>query len=306
MNFLSHAIFSLIYKVVQKHTFLMKTNPKNSKKSVYLFYKEENTRAVKCSKKIKEWLLGKNIPIADDVLKADAVIVLGGDGTILEAARIPKAKNAIIVGLNLGNVGFLASVREEKNFLFALEKFFNGEYKSVKRIMLSTEVSRQGKKVFSATALNEVLVSNLLGVVELEVSIDGYGIQSVRGSGILVSSATGSTAYNLSAHGPIVSPDIQCLVITELLDHGLPTPSIVIKPEHKVEVVIGNFREHRLLASVDGRESIDVLLQADGDTTFPLKKNDIVSISGSPYLVTFAELEDSYFFKSLREKFSFR
>lgn len=284
----------------------MKKTSKNSQKSVFLFYRKENKKAVKCALKIKEWLLVKDILVIDDISLAEVVIVLGGDGTILDASRSVKAKNSIIVGLNLGNVGFLASVREEKNFLKALEKFFNNEYRPVKRTMLKTEVTRQGKKVFSATALNEILVSNLLGVVELEVSIGGYGIQSVRGSGILVSSATGSTAYNLSAHGPIVSPDIQCLIITELLDHGLPTPSIVIKPEYKVDIVIGNFREHHLLASVDGRESIDVLLQADGETTFPLKKNDLVTISGSPHLVTFAELEDSYFFKSLREKFSFR
>ncbi len=284
----------------------MKKTPKNLKKSAFLFYREENKKALKCALKIREWLFVKGVSVVDDISLAEVVIVLGGDGTILDASRTAKAKNSIIVGLNLGNVGFLASVREEKNFFPALENFFKGEYKPVKRTMLMTEVKRHGKKVFEATALNEILVSNLLGVVELEVSIGGYGIQSVRGSGVLVSSATFSTFYNLSAHGSIVSPDIQCLVITELLDHGLPTPSIVIKPEYKVKVVIGNFREHRLLASVDGRESIDVLLQADGDTTFPLKKNDVVSISGSPYLVTFAELEDSYFFKSLREKFSFR
>lgn len=285
---------------------LMKKTLKNSKKNTFLFYREDNRRAVNCAKKIKTWLDSKNISTTEEVLSAEVIIVLGGDGTILEAARIVKQKNAIIIGLNLGNVGFLASVREEKYFFIALEKFFNGDYKAVKRTTLLTEVIRNGKKVFSASAVNEVLVHNLLGVVELEVGIGGYGIQSVRGSGILVSTATGSTAYNLSAHGPIISPDIQCLVITELLDHGLPTPSIVIKPEHSVEIIVGDFREHHLLASQNGRESIDVLLQADGDTTFPLRKKDKITISGSPQLVTFAELEDNYFFKSLREKFSFR
>lgn len=285
---------------------LMKKTLKNSKKNTFLFYRKDNDRAVLCAKKISEWLGDNNIPIATEIIEAEAIIVLGGDGTILEAARMAKQKNAIIIGLNLGNVGFLASVREEKNFFTALEKFFNGDYKVVERTTLLTEVVRSGKKVFSASAVNEVLVHNLLGVVELEVGIGGYGIQSVRGSGILVSTATGSTAYNLSAHGPIISPDIQCLVVTELLDHGLPTPSIVIKPEHSVEIVVGEFREHHLLASQNGRESIDVLLQADGDTTFPLRKNDKIIISGSPHSVNFAELEDNYFFKSLREKFSFR
>lgn len=284
----------------------MEKTLKNPNKKTFLFYRKDNDRAVLCAKKISEWLGDNNIPIATEIIEAEAIIVLGGDGTILEAARMAKQKNAIIIGLNLGNVGFLASVREEKNFFTALEKFFNGDYKVVERTTLLTEVVRSGEKVFSASAVNEVLVHNLLGVVELEVGIGGYGIQSVRGSGILVSTATGSTAYNLSAHGPIISPDIQCLVVTELLDHGLPTPSIVIKPEHSVEIVVGEFREHHLLASQNGRESIDVLLQADGDTTFPLRKNDKIIISGSPHSVNFAELEDNYFFKSLREKFSFR
>lgn len=284
----------------------MEKTLKNPNKKTFLFYRKDNDRAVLCAKKISEWLGDNNIPIATEIIEAEAIIVLGGDGTILEAARMAKQKNAIIIGLNLGNVGFLASVREKKNFFTALEKFFNGDYKVVERTTLLTEVVRSGEKVFSASAVNEVLVHNLLGVVELEVGIGGYGIQSVRGSGILVSTATGSTAYNLSAHGPIISPDIQCLVVTELLDHGLPTPSIVIKPEHSVEIVVGEFREHHLLASQNGRESIDVLLQADGDTTFPLRKNDKIIISGSPHSVNFAELEDNYFFKSLREKFSFR
>lgn len=284
----------------------MKKTLKNSGKKTFLFYRKDNGRAIKCAKKIREWLDDKNISITDEVLSAEIIIVLGGDGTILEAARMVKQKNAIIIGLNLGNVGFLASVREEKNFFIALERFFQGDYKTVKRTMLLTEVIRNGKKIFSASAVNEVLVHNLLGVVELEVGIDGYGIQNVRGNGVLISTATGSTAYNLSAHGPIVSPDIQCLVVTELLDHGLPTPSIVLKTEHKIEIKIGDFRKHHLLAGVGSGESIDVLLQADGDATFSLHKNDAVIVSGSSRSVVFAELEDNYFFKSLREKFSFR
>jgi NAD+ kinase len=284
----------------------MKNTQKKPKKITHLFYRKENPRAVKCAKKIEAWLVKRNILVSDTSRNAEVIIALGGDGTILEAARSPQMKNSVIVGLNLGNVGFLASVREEKNFLPALARFYDGEYRPVRRTMLLTEVIRQGKKIFSATALNEVLVHNLLGVVELEVGLGGYGIQSVRGSGILVSTATGSTAYNLSAHGPIISPDIECLVITELLDHGLPTPSIVVKPEHKIEITVGNFREHHLLASLNGREPIDVLLQADGDTTFPLRKSDKITISGSPRRIVFAELEENYFFKSLREKFSFR
>jgi NAD+ kinase len=144
-----------------------------------------------------------------------------------------------------------------------------------------------------------------MGMVEMEVLIDKYPIQFIRGSGAIVSTATGSTGYNLSAHGPIVSPDIQCLIVTELLDHNTPTPSIVVKPTHKVDLKIKDFRARNILAISGKKEKFDVLLSVDGNAIFPLKKDDVVRVSGSALPVVFAELEKDYFFKSLQEKFSF-
>lgn len=275
-------------------------------KRVHVFYRLDNTDAVSWAKKIRAWLLKREARIVDPGKKADIVIALGGDGAILEAARTYCADGTIIIGLNLGTVGFLASVREQKDFMKALAKFDKGDSWLSQRMMLKTEVLRKNRIVYEAEALNEASIRHLLGIVELDVLIDGHPIQFVRGHGILVSTATGSTAYNLSAHGPIVAPDIQCMILTELLDHNIPTPSIVVRPNHAVELRIKSFREHKLLASLGSKESLDVLLSTDGDNIFALKVGDVIRVSAAPHLISFVELEKNYFFKSIQEKFLFR
>lgn len=275
-------------------------------KTFHIFYNSKNQRATPWALKIKNFIK-KNYPeMKPDSSKPDAVIVLGGDGTILEAARKYHEKGSVILGLNLGKVGFLASIRSEKDFLKALGAFMKGKYETVERMMLSARVIRKGKIVFSAEALNEIVVKNTLGIVELLAKISGHPVKRIRGTGLLVSTATGSTAYNLSAHGPIVTPDIKCLIVTELLDHSIPSPSIVVKYQNIINVKVVSFRKTGILALSKTGQKLDVLLMADGESAFPLEEKDEVIIENSPHLIKFAELEKHYFFKSLEEKFGFR
>lgn len=275
-------------------------------KKLQIFYRPDNLRAVKWQKKIAQWLEQNYPAIKISAQKPDAVIVLGGDGTILEAARKYQNSRSIIIGLNLGQIGFLASIREPKNFLPALEKFFNGQYEKIEHMMIEAVVIRDGKEIFSTNALNDIAIQDTSGLIEIEVSIEECPVQYIRGTGVLISTATGSTAYNLSAHGPIVMPDIKCLILTELLDHNIPTPSIVIKPNRKVTLKINNFRKRGFLSFTKTGAPVDVILAADGEVIFPIEKGDFVRVTGSPRLITFAELEKNYFFKSLREKFAFK
>lgn len=274
--------------------------------SVYIYYHTDNQRAVQWAKKIRAWLIKQHIPLSPDSIHAHTIIALGGDGTILEAARIFQKNHRIILGLNLGSVGFLASVRNEKDFIPRLSQFFAGEYTITKRMMISVSVERNKKIVFRSNALNEVVIQNPLSVSEIEVSIEGHSAQFIRGSGLLVATATGSTAFNLSAHGPIVMPDIQCVIITELLDHNMPTPSMVINANKHITVRIKHFRKLGLLANAATSEILDVVLSTDGSNIFVLKKGDVIHINRSPRLVRLAELEKNYFLKSIQEKFSFR
>lgn len=257
--------------------------------------------------KVKYWI-EKNYPkIKIGSKKSQAVIAVGGDGTILEASQKFQRPNPVILGLNTGHVGFLASVRDEKDFLTALEKFCKGDYRVSKKLMIKAEVTRKGKKIFASNALNEIAIMSPLGMVELEVCIDDHIVQYIRGSGVMVATATGSTAYNLSAHGPIVMPDIKCMVLTEILDHNIPTPSIVIKRDREVEIKVIEFRQRGFLNIAKSGAPADLLITADGgENLSALQKGDIIRIKRSPGLVKFAEFERGYFFKSLQEKFGYR
>ena len=275
-------------------------------KTIGIFYREDNSAAKLWAAKIKSWI-GKKHPRVKIVEKRpEALIVLGGDGTILEAAGRYQNVKPILVGLNLGHVGFLASVREPAKFFRALEKFFSHQYWVVEKMMLEASVWRNGKSVFSTNSLNDIVVQNPLGMVEIEVGIEDHPLQFIRGTGALVATATGSTAQNLSAHGPIVMPSIECLILTELFDHNIPTPSIVIDQDKSVTLKILNFRKRGVLTIKKTGKPADVLLVSGDSTIFPLNKGDVIKIRRSHRLVKFAELEKNYFFKSLQEKFAFR
>lgn len=274
--------------------------------SVKFFYQKNNRLAAEWEKKISRWMEKKRITIKISERKPQAVIVLGGDGAILAAAEKFSKQNVIIAGLNLGRLGFLASARSPKSFLPALEKFFSGNYSVIERSLIAAAVFRKGKKVFTTEALNEIAVINPLGMVEIEADVDGFVFQTIRGTGVLAATSTGSTAFNLSVHGPIVLPEIQAFILTEISDHNLPTPSLVFGREKMVLLKIKDFRERKLLELAGRKTPVEVLLVSDGRKIFPLKKGDKISVKNSPRVVRFAELEKNYFLKSLKEKFSFQ
>lgn len=276
-------------------------------KRVSIYFRHDSPRSALWGKKIEKWIKVNYPKVSLVAQKPQVAIVAGGDGTILEAAQKFQKPNAVIFGLNTGHVGFLASVRDEKDFLKALRRLFAGEYRVSKKMMIKAEVWRKGKRVLDFNALNEVSIQNPLGMVELEVDIDGHPVQYIHGTGVMVATATGSTAYNLSAHGPIVMPDIKCMVLTEIMDHNIPTPSIVIKRDREVEIKVLDFRQRGLLKIAKTGQDADLLITADvGEKLFALRKGDIVKIKRTPSLIKFAELERGYFFRSLQEKFGFR
>jgi NAD+ kinase len=274
-------------------------------KNISFFLREDNKAAVGWKIKIITWLKKEYPGISIDSPKPDLVIILGGDGAIIEAVSEFKG-HPIFFGLNLGHVGFLASVRKPDDFISSLNYFLKGKGRIIERMTLSAEVVRKGKKIYATSALNEIVIKNPLGMVEIEVDIEEHPVQFIRGTGVLISTATGSTAHNLSAHGPIIAPDMKCIILTEMLDHAIPTPSIVVNEETNVFLKINNFRKRGLLAISKTGEPFDVLLVADGEKIFSLDGNDKIRISRQTYSVKFVEIEKHYFFKSLQEKFGFK
>lgn len=282
---------------------------------IQFYYRPDMPRAVFWEKKLTTWIhtrfpkikiLRANISPPSRASAPQLLVVLGGDGTILEAAQRFQRWHPLIFGLNLGHVGFLASVRKEKDFLKGLEQVLQKKYRAVPHMLIRATLKRDGRTIFSEYALNDIAIQNLLGLVDISVAVEGHPVQYIHGSGVLVATATGSTAYNLSAHGPIVMPDIKCLIITELLDHSIPTPSLIIKRNRTITLKIEDFRKKDRFIIRKTGEPADVVLSTDTERVIALKKGDVVFIKKSERLIRFAELEKNYFFKSLREKFSFQ
>lgn len=276
------------------------------KKSLVFFYRKENRRAPKWAATLSAHITKHHPKIIIGGERPHFVVALGGDGTILEAARVYGKHAAIIVGLNLGDVGFLASARRPREFIKTIDALAAGAYSISKRMMVTGTVYRKHKVVYQTDSLNEIVAQGLSGAIKLTVSIDGHPLQYIHGNGVMVATPTGSTAYNLSAHGPIVTPDIQCFIITELLDHHIPTPSIVVKRTKTIQVHITEIRAKRLLSVATTGEPVDAILTSDDTNIFPLQEGDGIEIGRSKRLIKFAEFTPDYFYKSLQEKFAFR
>lgn len=284
-------------------------------KRISFYYRSDTPGANKWKEKLAVWLkkhypkiqiLQENRIAKTKKESPDLLIVLGGDGTIIEAAQKYQRFNPLIFGLNLGHVGFLATVRNQGNFLAGFKKIIKGQFHTFPRLMIKATLVRNGKNIFSGYAMNDVAVQSLFGMVNLKVSIADHPVQFIHGNGVLVSTATGSTAYNLSAHGPIIMPDIKCMVLTELLDHGIPTPSMVVKRNQTITIDVEYFRKRDRFLIRETGDMADVILAADVERIFALRVGDKILVRKSDRFARFVELEKNYFFKSLQEKFTFR
>jgi len=273
---------------------------------ISFYSREDNTEAGPWQTKIESWLKENHSEIVISGDSPDVLIVLGGDGTIMEASRKHAKSDVIIFGINLGNLGFLTSVNNPLDFPVMLERLFSGDFQMQKGMLLKATVKRDGQEVFSTEAFNEIVVQSPLGMVELDVMMDGEVVEEIRGSGVLVATPLGSTAYNLSAHGPIVSPNIECFIMTELFDHDIPSPSLVVPTTETIKLIVQNFRENKLLKIRATDEPVDVLLITDGQASFVLQQKDEVKIVYTESAFKLAILEPNHFFKSLRSKFSFK
>jgi len=191
-----------------------------------------------------------------DILeKADFAIVFGGDGTIISAARQLSQMNVPVIGVNLGKLGFLAefSVGELKKFFGDIT---SGKTRIEKRMMLGCRVSRDGKEKFSSAAINDVFITAgpPFRMVELKISVDGQPLAGCISDGLVISTPTGSTAYNLSSGGPILSGKMEAMVITPICPHSLSFRPIVINADSKVDV-FGIRVNEGTTVSIDGQVS---------------------------------------------------
>ena len=233
--------------------------------------------------------------ITDLPKDADCVMVLGGDGTIIQAARELAETGVPILGVNLGTVGFLAEV-ELVHIYKAIDAVMAGKYKLEKRFMLKGSVIKDAKIVYEANALNDIVVArgNLVRAISTTVYIDGNPVSSLHGDGIIVTTPTGSTGYNLSAGGTIILPDAEVFGIHPICPHSLNSRGVITSSAAKIDIdVEWNKRS----------EPDEAIVSFDGNKGIRLMTGDKVQIMKSELTVPFLRINDFNFFESYRKKF---
>ncbi len=229
----------------------------------------------------------KNEELASGV---DLILVLGGDGTMIATARMIGDAEVPVIGVNYGGLGYLAEFPIEELFS-ALEAILAGKYKVQRRVMLAVELWRGEELITRNRVLNDVVVnkSALARIIEIEADLDGQFVNLFRADGLIVATPTGSTAYNLSAGGPVIYPSMNAVVITPICPFTLSNRPIVVPDESLIEV--------RLMT-----DNEEVALTLDGQVGFPLKVRDRIVIRKSRTSFNLVQPASRNYFDLLRDK----
>ncbi|MEW6068600.1 MAG: NAD(+)/NADH kinase [Nitrospirota bacterium] len=223
-------------------------------------------------------------------LLSDIIIVLGGDGTMLSACRLVGDKGIPILGVNVGGLGFLTSIQKDEIYE-VLEKVLNGECPIEERIMLSAYVHRHNECIAEYNVVNDVVINKgaLARIIDLETYINHSYVTTFKSDGIIVSTPTGSTAYALSAGGPILYPTLNSIALAPICPHTLTNRPIVLPDNVLIEIILRSQTE-------------DVFLTLDGQVGFSLRQNDIVEIRKSPFKTKLVVPCEKDYFQILRTK----
>lgn len=221
---------------------------------------------------------------------SDLLIVLGGDGTLLAAARLLGERNVPILPVNLGGLGFLTSVTLEDLYP-VLEQAIKGRARFSERVMLESRVMRQGKPVHCARALNDAVLNKaaLARIIDLELRVNGEFVCNYKADGLIVATPTGSTAYSLSAGGPIMYPIVSAFVITPICPHTLTNRPLVIPDSAKIEIGFA-------------AGEAPIYLTVDGQVGVELHASDVVALSAAAERLRLVRPQQKSYFSVLRDK----
>ena len=222
--------------------------------------------------------------------KLDLLIVYGGDGTMLRAVRNIKHESTYILGINSGHLGFLSSM-DIHNWQKKITEIFTGNYTIMPKNLFQVEVYRAGEKILNSKILNEVVVSykNIARLIHTDVSVGNKKVCKYSSDGLIVASPTGSTAYNLSAGGPIVHPSVEGVIITPICSHSLTQKPVVVPAKKKITLKFKN-NENNLNLTLDGYKS------------FAINNNDKVTVSIINNPLLFIRQKGDSYFKILKKK----
>lgn len=226
--------------------------------------------------------------------EADCALVLGGDGTLLRVAREAAKKGIPVMGINLGTLGFLAEV-EINRMDEAITKLMSEDYMTEERMMLEGSVFHEGITKGFSSALNDITInrSGSLQIIRFSIYVNHKFLCKMNADGIILSTPTGSTGYNMSAGGPIAAPDAQMLILTPICAHTLNARSIILRSEDVVEIVIDHGRDGSKL-------TVEASFDANEKTT--METGDSIRISKADRTTTIVKLDERSFIEALHRK----
>lgn len=268
-----------------------------------------NQKAVALAKELMAWCAQRSIPVdvdaqtaktlklthngcsaAELVERANPIITLGGDGTLIGVARHVKGSCPVFIGVNFGNLGFLTEIRPDEVFS-VLEDALKGNVSCAERVLMHVQVERDGVTCFESQAVNDVVVqkSAKSPLPELDLSVNGHDVARIRADGIIFATPTGSTAYSLAAGGSIAHPSLSVILVTPICPHSLTNRPLILPGSAKIEVELPH-------------GASEVLVTADGQLSERLRAGDIVRVSQAKQTVRFVISEDKSYFDILRTK----
>ncbi|WP_295582047.1 NAD(+)/NADH kinase [uncultured Oscillibacter sp.] len=221
---------------------------------------------------------------------ADLLLTFGGDGTILHLAKLAALHKLPVLGINMGGLGFIAEL--EAGELETLKKLRDWDFETESRMMLDVSVFREGKQVYTNLGLNDAVIREgpISHVIHLKISSDGRHLADIAGDGVIISTPTGSTAYSLSAGGPVVEPVAQTLVVCPICTHNMRFSSYVLSPDHVLTVELER----------NGRKP--VYLCVDESRAFSLRADDKVQVRRSKYVMKLVRLTEKSFCEIFAQK----
>ena len=281
------------------------TSPSKTRK-IAVVAKRVSQEALETAVELAHWLRRRQLGVAleETILEAnpevqaeafdrseiyDLVVVLGGDGTLLSVAR-SLADSIPILGVNMGNLGFLTEVPRSELYPSVM-KFLEGDYEVDERALLDVSLRRATGEEVSYRVLNDAVInkSALARIIELVVTVDGHRVATYRSDGLIISTPTGSTAYNLAAGGPILNPMLPVVVVTPICPHTLTLRPIVVPDSGSVEIRLETSHE-------------EVYLTLDGQEGTQIEYGDTISLRRSEDVVRLIKTSDRTFYDSLRDK----
>jgi NAD+ kinase len=283
-------------------------------KRIGIIAKQNKPEAVPIVRSLVEWLRPKKIEVfieegmgklvhppltgpqlnsveREDIPRhVEMIIVLGGDGTLLSVARLVRDYAVPILGVNLGGLGFLTEITL-KELYRVLERVVQGDFTTDERVVLNASVIRRGERMVEFTVLNDAVINKgaLARIIDLETTINGEYLITFKSDGLILSTPTGSTAYNLSAGGPIVYPSLHCIIITPICPHTLTNRPIMIPDDVEIRATLKTKQQ-------------EVILTLDGQQGFTLEFEDVVEVKKAEGRILLIKSPYRHYFEVLREK----